>query len=234
MEIRLTKKMAGVRIIEGFPGYGVVGTVTTEFLIDHLKCEKVGSIIIDGLQPMVAVHNNELVEPIGLFYDKENKLLILHFVTMSQGIEWEVTNAIIKLVKMVKAREIISVEGVGSSDENSSKTYYFSKDKGAAKKLKALGINPLSEGIIIGVTATVLVMADVPVTCIFSDTHTNLPDSHAAANIIGALDKYLSLNVDYKPLKETASKFEDKLRGIIKESQKAADIQEKKKMSYVG
>jgi len=40
--------------------------------------------------------------------------------------------------------------------------------------------------------------------------------------------------VDYKPLLLQAEKFEDKLRGLLTESQKAQQISEKKKMSYVG
>ena len=74
----------------------------------------------------------------------------------------------------------------------------------------------------------------VPISCIFAETHTSLPDSKAAAKIIGVLDKYLGLKVDYKPLLLQAEKFEDKLRGLLTESQKAQQISEKKKMSYVG
>jgi predicted ATP-grasp superfamily ATP-dependent carboligase len=48
------------------------------------------------------------------------------------------------------------------------------------------------------------------------------------------LDKYLGLRVDYKPLIAQAEKFENKLRGLLTEGQKAQQVSEKKKLSYVG
>jgi predicted ATP-grasp superfamily ATP-dependent carboligase len=35
MEIKLTKKPSKVKIIEGFPGLGLNGTISTELLIEH-------------------------------------------------------------------------------------------------------------------------------------------------------------------------------------------------------
>ena len=74
----------------------------------------------------------------------------------------------------------------------------------------------------------------VPVSCLFAETHSNLPDSKAAARIVEALDKYLGMDLDYKPLLEQAEKFEEKLKTILQKSQEAQDISDKKKLSYLG
>ncbi|MBW2989975.1 PAC2 family protein, partial [Candidatus Woesearchaeota archaeon] len=42
MQIKLWKKPKNPIIIEGFPGFGLVGTIASEFLIDHLKTELIG------------------------------------------------------------------------------------------------------------------------------------------------------------------------------------------------
>jgi len=103
------------------------------------------------------------------------------------------------------------------------------------EKFNKLKVDPLKEGIIIGVTGAVLLRAEkIPVSCIFAETHSNLPDSKAAAKVIEVLDKYLCLKVDYKPLLVQAEKFEGKLKGLLTESQKAMQLSEKKKLSYVG
>ena len=65
MKIELYKKPKNVTIIEGFPGFGLVGTITTEFLIDHLKAEKIGRVFFQDLAPLIAVHEGKIVEPIG-------------------------------------------------------------------------------------------------------------------------------------------------------------------------
>jgi len=47
--VKLTKKIKNPIVIEGFPGFGLVGTIVTEFLLDHLKCEEVGVHYFDKL-----------------------------------------------------------------------------------------------------------------------------------------------------------------------------------------
>jgi len=143
----------------------------------------------------------------------------------------------VKLVKQLNAKEVISLEGVGSSStiEGKTQAFYYSNDKTKANKLEAIGIKPLKEGIIMGVTGALLLKKDqLKISAIFSETHSNLPDSKAAAEIIKVLDQYLGLEVDYKPLLEQAEKFEDKLRGLLSKTAEAEEISEKKKLSYVG
>ena len=74
----------------------------------------------------------------------------------------------------------------------------------------------------------------MPLSCLFAETHSNLPDSKAAAKVIEALDKYLGMDIDYKPLLEQAAKFEEKLKTIMQKSQEAQEISDKKKLSYFG
>ena len=236
MQIKLTKKPKNCTLIEGFPGFGLVGTIASEFLLEHLEVEQIGKIIFDETPAIVAIHEGKLVEPLGIFYNKKYNLVILHAITASTGMEWKLSEMVIELSKELNAKEIICMEGVGSNDDiETSKFFYHTNIEKNKIKFKDIGVAPLKEGIIIGVTGAVLLRAEnIPVSAIFAETHTNLPDSKAAAKIVEVLDKYLGLKVDYKPLLVQAEKFEDKLRGILTESQKAQDLSEKKKLSYVG
>jgi len=141
-----------------------------------------------------------------------------------------------ELSKQLNATEIISIEGVGTNQEsNNARIFYYTNNEKSRKKFESLGISPMQEGIIIGVTGAVLVKAEkTPISCIFAETHSSLPDSNAAAKAIEVLDKYLGLKVDYKPLLEQAEKFEEKLRSLLSEGQKAQELSDKKKLSYVG
>lgn len=236
MEIKLWKKPKNVILIEGFPGFGLVGTIASEFLIDHLKTEMIGKITFEEMPAMVAIHGNKVIEPLGIFYSKQYNLIILHAITASSGFEWAIADTIKKLAKLVTAKEIISLEGVGSgaaSEEPS--TFYFAKKQSSAKKLEKAGLKPLNEGIIMGVTGALLLKLDtIPLNCIFAETHSDLPDSKAAAGIIKALDKYLGLKIDPKPLIDQAEKFEEKLKSLMKQGQQTVDAVDKKQMSYVG
>jgi uncharacterized protein len=238
MKIALKKKPKNPTLIEGFPGFGLVGTIASEFLINHLKTEQIGKIIFNEMPAMVAIHESKVVEPLGIFYNKKYNLVILHAITSSSGFEWEIAENIIKLAEELNAREIISLEGVGSGEEGiltSSKVFYYASREENKRKFEKAGLEPLKEGIIVGVTGAIMLRSEkVPVSCIFAETQSNLPDSKAAAKVIETLDRYLGLKVDYKPLMEQAEKFESKLKELLSQSQKAQEISEKKRLSYMG
>ncbi|MFC1768703.1 proteasome assembly chaperone family protein [Nanoarchaeota archaeon] len=238
MEIKLWKKPKSPTIIEGFPGFGLVGTIASEFLIDHLETEMIGKVTIEDFPPMIAIHDKKVVEPMGIFYNKKYNLVIVHAITASNGLEWKLSNKIFDLANSLNAKEIVCLEGVGSAQPDAkptNKTFFHATKDSNSKKLVNLKVNQLKEGIIMGVTGAMLVNAEkTPVTALFSETASNLPDSKAAANIIATLDKYLGLKVDPKPLLQKAADVESKLKDLFSKSQEASEIAEKKKLSYVG
>ena len=235
MKIILEKKPQNPIIIEGFPGFGLVSTIACEFLIDHLKTEQIGRIIFDDMPAVVAIHENKLVQPLGIFYNKEKNIVILHAVTASSGYEWKLADILIELATNMKAKEILCLESVNSAEASKARKFYYSTSESSKKALEKIGLEPLKEGIIMGVTGALLLREkQLPISCIFAETSSNLPDSKAAASIIETLDKYLGLKVDYAPLIQKAERFEDKLKTILSKSQEAQEISEKKKMSYVG
>ena len=236
MEAKLWKKPKNCTIVEGFPGFGLVGTIASEFLIEHLETEQIGKIIFNDMPAMVAIHENKIVEPLGIFYNSKYNIVILHAITAATHYEWEMSNTIAKIASDLNVKEIISLEGVGSGeDSEGNKVFYYANNEKNAKMFDKIGIPKLNEGIIIGVAGAILLRVEkTPISCLFAETHSNLPDSKAAAKIVEALDKYLGMDLDYKPLLEQAQKFEEKLKTILKKSQEAQEISDKKKLSYFG
>jgi len=236
MEIILRKRPKNPTIMQGFPGIGMVGAIAAEYIIQHLDAELIGKIVIDKTPPLVAVHEGKLIEPFSIYYNKRYNLLIIHSIIATPGAEWQLAEAVVALANELKAKEIISLEGIGSTTETGSiKTLYYSRSKKLQALLKKAKVEPLKEGIIMGQTSALLVKADVtPVSCIFAETHTDLPDSKAAAEIIKALDAILGLKIDYKPLLKVAAQFEEKFKGIMGQTEKAKDLQTRKQMNYVG
>lgn len=237
MEIKLTKKPKNPVLIVGFPGFGLVGTISTEFLIEHLGTEQIGRVNSDELPAVVAIHENKVVDPLGIFYSKKYNIVLLHAISAVKGIEWKLAEAIQGIVKALGVKEIISLEGVGAADAEAtgSRVFYYTKDEKQKKRFEKTGTEPLKEGIIMGVTGALLLkIENKPISCFFAETHTDMPDSKASAKIIESLDSYLGLKVDTKPLLEQAEKFEGKLKDIMSKSKAAEEISEKKKLSYVG
>jgi uncharacterized protein len=239
MEIVLKKKPKNVTLVEGFPGFGLIGTIVTEYLIDHLECESIGTVMSEEIPPMIALHKGKVVQPIEIFYNKKYNMVFLHVVTNPTGLEWQFSEAVIKLAGMLQAKEIISIEGVGSNnpDDFEPKTFYYANKESKKKIFEKLKIDELKEGIIMGVTGLILLKSnniDQTNICIFAETHSQMPDSKSAAAVVKVLDKYLGLKVNPKPLEEEAEQFEAKLKTIMDKTKEASEIQKKKQLDYMG
>ncbi len=232
---KLHKKPKKPIVLTGFPGFGLVGTIATEFMIDNLKTEQIGKMWLEDTNALVAIHNGGLINPIGIFYDEEHNVVIIHGISAGQGTEWKVANEIIKLSDELGASEVVSLEGVGTPapSENPKVFFYSTMDEKNAR-LKGFGLEPMKEGIVMGVTAALLIKLERPLSSLFVESHADMPDNKAAAELIGALDKYLGLSIDMKPLLASAKIFETKLRGLMEKSKEAQEQKEKKMLSYVG
>jgi len=233
MEIQLREKPKSPIIIEGFPGLGLIGTISTEYLIKHLNAKSIVYISSQNLSPMVAIHESKVVQPLEVYYVKNKNLIILHALADIRGMEWEIAEALVQLYKMLKAKEVISLEGILGQNKEINGYYYSSdlKNKGIAKT-KA---SELKEGVIMGVTAALLLKdKEMITTGLFVETHSKLPDSRAAAKIIEMLDRYLSLGVDYKPLEKAAAEFEEKLQGYVDKMRNTTKKTEEKAANYLG
>jgi uncharacterized protein len=234
MEVKLFEKpRKGAIVIEGFPGFGLVSTITTEFLIEHLKAKQIGKIVTDKVSPMIAIHKGQVVEPFGIFYCEKENIVIVRAISPVKDLEWELTECLIGLYEDIKAKEFISIEGISSDGKTPDpKAFYFSGHKVRSNKFESFKVKKLEEGIIMGVTASLL--AKMPeTTFIFAEAMADLPDSRAAAKVIEVLDQYLDLDVDYKPLLKKAQSFEGKIKDILTKGVMASKDKIKKE-SYFG
>ena len=234
MKLVLTKKPKNVTIIEGFPGFGLIGTIAIEFLMDHLETEKIGIIEMDEVPAMIAIHQNKVIEPVSLHYNKEHNMVLVHAINIGKNTGWKLSEMIEQLAEELSAKEVVSLEGVGSPNPGNKVFYYSTQSSSPSKKLAAAA-SPLSEGIVVGVTGALLARnLKIPVIAFFAEAQSGMPDSRAAAEIIKALDAYTGLEIDTKPLLAQAKVFEQKLKGITQKSGKAEELQEEKMDNYFG
>ncbi|MBI2041077.1 MAG: proteasome assembly chaperone family protein [DPANN group archaeon] len=240
MKIELNEKPQKATIIEGFPGFGFVSTIAIEYLVDHLKLKQIGRIWSPELAPMAIVHGKRVIQPIDILYNEKYNLVILEAIAGVSNIEWEVADAIIFLYKKLNAKEIISIEGIGSpeSEKDESDAYFFSNDDARGKMLQSAGAFPLKDGIILGVSGALLDKLDkeIKASFIFAEAQGKLPDNRAAAKIIQVLDKYIGLDIDYAPLLKRAAEIEDKLKGLLEQARQAVEMQKQKgeTTQYIG
>ncbi len=228
MRIDLKQKPHNPTIIIGFPGVGLIGPIVTEFLIDHLKTEQIGTFVYTELPPTAAIHKGKLVYPMSVHYSTQHNTIILYTILNMKKVEWTVANAISDMAKELQAKEIICIDGANVVNEEDAQIYVFGNEK-----ILAAGAKPLEESVVTGMSGALL-LTQPNVNCIFATTHSEMPDSKAAADVVKFLDKYMNLEVDYKPLLEQAQQFEDKLKGLLNENKKISAEQDRKNLEYLG
>lgn len=227
MKFILTKKPKGATIIQGFPGLGLVSTIAIKFLIDHLDVEEIGHIESEHIVPLTALHKGRIVNPITLFYNKKFNLIMVQSLTEVTGHEWALATTMMDVAKTIGAKEIIILDSMPSHEESSDVYYFSNKNK--------LKLKDLKEGIVMGTTAALLLEAkEFPVICLFAETHSQLPDSESAAKIVDALNAYMGLKVDYKPLLEAAKKFEASLRQYMDKAKQVSQNKNDKTIKELG
>lgn len=228
MHIELSQKPQSPTIIVGFPGVGLVGPIVTEFLIDHMKTERIGMFVYDELPALAPIHKGRIVHPMSLHYSAKHNTIIIYTLLNLKRFEWQMAQAIVKLAQDTDAKELLCIDGANTVGDDAETIYSFGNPQ-----LATLGAKPLEESVIIGVGAALL-LSEQRTSCLFAATQQDLPDSKAAAEVVKFLDKYLGLGVDYHPLLEQAQKFEEKLKTVMAQSKQAIDKDERKNMDYLG
>jgi predicted ATP-grasp superfamily ATP-dependent carboligase len=238
LELKKKPKKAPI-IIEGFPGFGFVATIAVEYLMDHLKTHSIGRLWSPKLAPIAFIHGKRVVQPLEVFHNDKNNIIVLEAVAGVSGLEWEIADSLVEMYKKLGAKEIISIEGIGSPAERKEpKVFYWTNNEESKKAMEAIGVDPVKEGIIFGVSGALMlkVPENIKATFIFAETHSDLPDSRAAAGIIKVLDKYLDLKIDYKPLLKKAEEFEVRLRVMLEQAKQASQTKASKEpeQPYIG
>ncbi|MFW5991483.1 MAG: proteasome assembly chaperone family protein [Candidatus Nanoarchaeia archaeon] len=235
MELELSKKPQKPIIIQGFPGFGLVGTITTEYLIRHCNCELIGYKWFEDLPAAIAIHQGRLIYPIEIHYNSEYNLVIIHSISAGQGIEWKVADFLQQLGDELDATEFLCLEGVGTMEEKEEPSvYYYSTHKEREDYLGDKGLARLNEGVMMGVTSALMMRTKRQLSGLFVESHAEYPDSKGAAELIKSLDKVLNLKIDPEPLLESAKKFEDNFNKIIEQSKTAQKASKKKQLDYLG
>jgi len=222
-------------IIEGFPGFGFVSTIVSEFLIDHLNAKQIGRLHTTKIPPIIAIHQGKVIEPLAIYYAEKENIIILRAIASVNKVEWGISDALQELADKLDGEEIISIEGVGSDIEKKGepKVFFYTTDPKKRKKFENIGIKILNEGIIVGVTGALL-SKQKDASFLFVESFPEMPDSRAAAKVIEVIDKYLDLDIDYKPLLQKAEKFESKIKDVMIKGIKTTKDKEEKEESYFG
>ena len=201
-------------IIEGFPGIGMIGTISTSYLADKMKMEPLGYISSSHFPPITAIHDYKPVSPARIYASEEHNLIVLfsEFVIPSDVV-YPLSQKIMKFAKDKKVKEIYSLAGIAAEQPN-RKIYGISSTKDMGEKLKKNGIELIKEGATQGVSG--LLIAECmsnrfPAANMLIQT-AKVMDPKGASELLTKLSQIIDVEINVKPLLEEANGFEKKMK----------------------
>ncbi len=224
-------------IIEGFPDVGLVGTIAASFLTDKLQMKEVGYVESDALPPIISVKNGKVLDLIRL-YSGNNIVVILSEIPVPLPIIRPLSQKIIEWAISKKAKMLVSLTGMpepGRLNIDIPKVYVLGSNmKISQDALKIDGVEAFTDGYITGVKGMILresIRRDFDALLILSQAHFNYPDPGSAAETLKYLSKLLSINIDVKPLLESAEELKLRLRDLMRRtSQAMQDVQKSREL----
>lgn len=212
----------------GFPGSGLVGSISVQYLVDNAGFEYIGSITSKYFPPIVMMMDGLVNAPLRI-YEKESKLAFVSDIPIHPTICYELSNAIVEWLKGYNIEEIDVIAGIVTNTLE-KRVFGVATEPVLLDKIKN-HTEVLSMGSISGIPGSILSECkaqEIPCLGFLGET-VNTPDPRAAVSILEVLNKVYSMEVDVEPLIEQAEEIEATMQKIAEQVQKTEEQQVPKK-----
>lgn len=213
-------KLSGGVVIEGFPGAGLAGTISSTCLMSALKLPLVGELRSSHFPALATVLNRRPQAPARVYADEDLKLTVfLGDFVPAQAATYEIAGAIVDWAKRKECSLIVTSYSVpvGAEVVQHDVTAVVNDERSEAMAKEA-GI-PLADLVAVGGVAGRLLLqgreAGISVVALLVRTHKELQDYEAGMKLAEALMKIVpGARCDLDALRSEAQKTEGALRKI--------------------
>jgi uncharacterized protein len=228
---KIPMNFSGYTLIEGFPGMGLVGTISAKYIAEKLKFEEIGYLDANIFIPIIRIHEGVPVNPSRIYAHREKKLAIIisEQIIPKYYVE-RMAKSVVGWIEENNFARLISLEGINAGEKNQNKIYGIAANKKSLELLEKYKINPIKEGITTGITSLILLelKKNEKFEAISILGNVNLQaDYKAAATIIKKVAEITGIEIDTAPLLSEAKKTEQELLKHFDELKRTAGNVEK-------
>lgn len=206
---RRVKKAASDRasLIVGFPGTGLVGSISANYIIDTMNMHQIASVHSEFVVPTVTYVGGRLRHPFRIYADSQSSLYVMvcEAPIMPEGIH-SIMDLIVRWAADNDIGEVITLDGIpvrGLPDKNRKPavlTSYLSSDstkKKEGRHFTAALITGLSAGLL-----SACLSREMTCTAVLVPASSGIPDPEGAALLLEEISKMPSvpLDIDTGPL----------------------------------
>ncbi|MFA4946174.1 MAG: PAC2 family protein [Candidatus Micrarchaeia archaeon] len=208
-------------IIEGFPGIGMIGTISASYLAQKLDAKLVGYIASPRFPPISAIHDYKPVSPARVYASEKHDVIILfsEFVIPADAV-YHLAEAIHGYAKKKKARAVYSLAGIASPTPG-GKIRGIASTPAIAELLKKNGVELIKEGATQGVSGLLIAECaseGFPAANLLSETNKAM-DPAAAATLLEKLSQVTGIPADTRELRSEGKKIEYQMKGAMNKMQ---------------
>ncbi|MGB9169738.1 MAG: PAC2 family protein [Nitrososphaeraceae archaeon] len=221
-------------LIAGFPGPGLVGSISVNYLIEKLQMKQIGCVESEFIIPGVIYYDGRLRHPFRLYSNQEGSLCVLvcEAPILIRGIS-SVLNLVIKWCNNNNVQEVLVLGGFSRPGLDNSKRepYIFSsinednvQKTSFDRKIIMTYLEPTTfiGGIPGGLLSSSLAN-NIPCTALFIPSRDDLPDAEGAAIIIDEINKITKdekLKVDTSQLRQEGENLKKRMLEFIESLRK--------------
>lgn len=223
-----TLRLNDAIMIAGFPGPGLVGSMSVSYIIEQQKMHQIGYIDSDFIVPGVIYIGGKLRHPFRIYANDEATacVLVCDAPVILYGIR-SVLNAVVMWAKYNGVREIMVLEGMAAPgiSERGRRPWVLSNDgqsddHGYLSRIKDKRPEAAPPAFISGVSGGLLAAClsnRIPCTALLIPSITGIPDPEGAAILIEKINELANnpFKIDVRQLRNEAEALKRHLQELI-------------------
>ena len=221
-------------LIAGFPGPGLVGSISVNYIIEKLQMKQIGCVESEFIIPGVIYYDGRLRHPFRLYSNEEGSLCILvcEAPILIRGIS-SVLNLVMKWCNNNNVQEVLVLGGFSRPglDDSKREPYIFSsinednvqKTSFDTKIIKTYLEPTTFIGGIPGGLLSSSLANNIPCTALFIPSRDDIPDAEGAAIIIEEINKITKdekLKIDTAQLRQEGEILKKRMLEFIESLRK--------------
>ncbi|BAI61539.1 conserved hypothetical protein [Methanocella paludicola SANAE] len=203
-------------IICGFPGMGLVGNIVSQFLMDQFKMIPCGYVESRLFPPVAIVYGGLVKNPVRLYENPEREIVIVFSdIPIDPVISGEVGKSIVNWAKDVNPKDIIAIAGLATTGEE-HRVFAAGATSEDLERIKD-NAQVFEVGTISGVPGVIMNECknhNIPAVCMLGETRSANPDPRAAAELVKALAKIYSWDINVDILLKEADQIEQMMHKL--------------------
>ncbi len=222
------------KVIIGVPDSGLVGLISSTFLVDQLDMEEIASFESDLFPPVVVLHDGVPKSPMRA-YAKDDLVVVVSETALKLDAMRKVMRQVIGWVDDIEGSTSVGLTGAPAPnrvDIDTPKVYGVTVNMNDDDIFSSLGVDQLQEAMLAGPYAMILEYcrkSKLPNLTLLSQSHMKYPDPGASAQALKAVSGYLDREIDVAPLMEKAEEIRVKMRDLMKSTQRVMKDSDKER-----